>query len=204
MPRALNLPGCPTSGIRCRRTGCGRYVSVFSSSWSLSRCHRASLRTPRGSDRLYPRSRHCASPSPMPGTSSSVCKPCPPEWSLLAPVGLIQSASLLGQSLLGLPLNELVLVIGLAPLASCCYPTTFAGRLPQPTRLPLARSRGFHPALGTVRPSDYSHQLRFPLRLPAYGVAYCDAGGKSPGFKILFLPRLTFYLFSFLITSRIE
>ncbi len=35
-------------------------------------------------------------------------------------------------------------------------PTVFAGRLPQPTRLPPARSRGFRHASGTTRPSDSS------------------------------------------------
>ena len=47
------------------------------------------------------------------------------------------------------------------PYSSCLlfHSTTFAGRLPQPTRLPLARSRSFRLASGTIRPSDYSRSF---------------------------------------------
>src|SRR4051794_23978932 len=51
---------------------------------------------------------------------------------------------------------ELILTIALTHPASRLAPTTSAGRLPQPIRLPIARSRGFHPASGTIRPSDDS------------------------------------------------
>ena len=85
----------------------------------------------------------------------------------MSPVGLSQSASLLGRSRTGFSLMELILTIVLTHLVSCLAPTTFAGRLPQPTRLPIARSRGFHPASGTIRPSDDSPgiALHFTLRL---------------------------------------
>src|SRR5580693_8504524 len=73
------------------------------------------------------------------------------RWTFLSPVGLSQSASLLGRSRTGFSLMELILTIVLTHLVSCLAPTTFAGRLPQPTRLPIARSRGFHPASGTIR-----------------------------------------------------
>jgi hypothetical protein len=85
----------------------------------------------------------------------------------LHPARLSQSASLLGQSRTGFSLMELILTIVLTHLVSCLAPTTFAGRLPQPTRLPIARSRGFHPASGTTRPSDDSpgiaHHFAFRL-----------------------------------------
>ena len=85
----------------------------------------------------------------------------------MLPVGLSQSASLLGRSRTGFSLMELILTIVLTHPASCLAPTTFAGRLPQPTRLPIARSRGFRPASGTIQPSDYSPgmALHFALRL---------------------------------------
>src|SRR5262245_6016375 len=46
-------------------------------------------------------------------------------------------------------------------------PTTIAGRLPPPTRLPIARSRSFRPAYGTIRPSDDSPGIasHFAVRL---------------------------------------
>ena len=52
-------------------------------------------------------------------------------------------------------------------LVFCFAPTTSAGRLPQPIRLPIARSRGFHLASGTIRPSDDSPGVasHFALRL---------------------------------------
>ena len=53
-------------------------------------------------------------------------------------------------------------------------PTTSAGRLPQPTRLPIARSRGFHPASGTIRPSDDSPSVASHFAF-AYRVAYPGA-----------------------------
>ena len=78
------------------------------------------------------------------------------EWTFFAPVGFSQSASLLGRSLLGLSLMELLHAFALARLVFLPAPTTFVHRLPQPTRLPIARSRGFRPASGTIRPSDDS------------------------------------------------
>jgi len=69
---------------------------------------------------------------------------------------LSQSASLLGRSLLGLSLMELIHALALAPLVSLPAPTTFVHRLPRPTRPPITRSRGFHHAWGTTRWSDDS------------------------------------------------
>src|SRR5215471_12968784 len=51
---------------------------------------------------------------------------------------------------------ELIHSFALARLASSPAPTAFAHRLPQPTRLPIARSRGFNHAWGTTRWSDDS------------------------------------------------
>ena len=76
--------------------------------------------------------------------------------NFLSPVGFNQSDSLLGRSLLGLSLKELVRVIARAHLTSWLSPTTFASRFPQPTRLPIARSRSIHLASGTIRLSDDS------------------------------------------------
>jgi len=47
----------------------------------------------------------------------------------------------------------------LAHLAFLQAPTVFAGRLPQPTRLPHTRSRGFRRAWSTTRPSDSSTRV---------------------------------------------
>ena len=49
--------------------------------------------------------------------------------------------------------------------------TTFASRLPRPTRLPIARSRGFHHASGTIRPSDYLQSIALHFA-SAYRIAY--------------------------------
>src|SRR6516165_11113995 len=51
---------------------------------------------------------------------------------------------------------ELIHALALARLVSSPAPTTLVHRLPQPTRLPIARSRGFHHAWGTTRWSDDS------------------------------------------------
>ena len=96
------------------------------------------------------------------------------EWTFLSPVGFNQSDSLLGRSLLGLSLKELFRVIALAHLTSWLAPITFASRLPQPTRLPIARSRGFHRASGTIRLSDDSPGITSHFA-DAYRVAYPDA-----------------------------
>ena len=61
---------------------------------------------------------------------------------------------------------------------SRCIPTVFAGRLPQPTRLPLTRSRGFHHASGTTRPSDSSTSIPSHFAL-AYRVS-CRGATRGP------------------------
>ena len=61
---------------------------------------------------------------------------------------------------------------------SCPVPTVFAGRLPQPTRLPLARSRRFRHASGTTRPSDSSTSVPSHFAL-AYRVG-CRGATRGP------------------------
>jgi hypothetical protein len=51
---------------------------------------------------------------------------------------------------------ELIHALALTRLVSLPAPTTFAHRLPQPTRLPITRSRGFRHAWSTTRWSDDS------------------------------------------------
>jgi len=52
-----------------------------------------------------------------------------------------------------------------------------ANRLPQPTRLPVTRSQGFHPACGTIRLSDCSFGIASHFAV-AYRVAYPAATQK--------------------------
>src|SRR5215472_6284250 len=69
------------------------------------------------------------------------------EWTFLAPVGLIQAASLLGRGRTGFSLKELF-----RPPSSlliwfpfCSRPSSPAA-FPDPVLSPVARSRGFHHA----------------------------------------------------------
>src|SRR6516165_3309134 len=55
------------------------------------------------------------------------------EWTFFAPVGLIQSASLLGRECTGISLMELIHLPALTHLVSFLFPTVFAGCLPRPT-----------------------------------------------------------------------
>ncbi len=55
------------------------------------------------------------------------------EWTFLAPVGLIQSASLLGRGCTGISLMELFLLLALTHLAFSLFPTIFVDCLPRPT-----------------------------------------------------------------------
>src|ERR1700728_902315 len=55
------------------------------------------------------------------------------EWTFLAPVGLIQSTSLLGRECTGISLMELIHLPALAHLVFSLFPTAFAGCLPRPT-----------------------------------------------------------------------
>src|SRR5450631_2580070 len=55
------------------------------------------------------------------------------EWTFLAPVGLIQSASLLGRECTGISLMELIHLLAVTHLASSLFPTVFAGCLPRST-----------------------------------------------------------------------
>src|SRR5713101_7398119 len=55
------------------------------------------------------------------------------EWTFLAPVGLIQSTSLLGRECTGISLMELIHLPALAHLVFSFFPTAFAGCLPRPT-----------------------------------------------------------------------
>src|SRR6266571_468281 len=55
------------------------------------------------------------------------------EWTFFAPVGLIQSASLLSRECTGFSLMELFLLLAFTHLVSSLFPTIFAGCLPRPT-----------------------------------------------------------------------
>src|SRR5215469_14699132 len=55
------------------------------------------------------------------------------EWTFLAPVGLSQSASLLGRECTGISLIELILLPAPAHLVSSLFPTAFACLLFRPT-----------------------------------------------------------------------
>ena len=61
------------------------------------------------------------------------------EWTFCSPVGLSQSASLLGRSLLGLSHKELIRAIGLTHSRPAVSPTTLPTDFPSP---PGCRSRG--------------------------------------------------------------
>ena len=79
----------------------------------------------------------------------------------------------------GLSLKELVHAIVVTHLAFLPSPTISASRLPQPTRLPLARSHGFHHASGTTRLSDHSPSFASHFAF-AYRVTYPGAT-REPG-----------------------
>src|SRR5258708_39524057 len=77
------------------------------------------------------------------------------EWAFLAPVGLIQSTSLLGRERTGFSLKELF-----RPPSSLLIWFPFSSQLSSPAVLPrsipspVARSRSFRHASGTMQPSD--------------------------------------------------
>jgi hypothetical protein len=50
---------------------------------------------------------------------------------------------------------ELFLLLAFTHLASSLFLTVFAGCFPDPLWSPIARSRGFRRASGTIQPSDY-------------------------------------------------
>ena len=88
------------------------------------------------------------------------------EWPFLLPARLIQSASLLGPWRTGLSLKELFRTVTLTPLASLLAPADSTDRLPQPTQLPIPRSRGFHRTSGTIgRPTPRRASLPISLSL---------------------------------------
>ena len=99
-------------------------------------------------------------------------------WTSLAGVGLIQSSSFLGQLPSGFFTKGTYPRQHLYSLASLFAPNTLARRLPQPTALPLARSRRFHGASGTVRQSDDSPSIASHFAL-AYRVAYPVARNRT-------------------------
>src|SRR5215813_2896462 len=77
------------------------------------------------------------------------------EWTFLAPVGLIQSASLLGAGRTGVSLMELFHLPAPCSSGFLSFPTVLAGCLPRPHPPPVARSHGFRRASGTTQPSVY-------------------------------------------------
>jgi len=62
------------------------------------------------------------------------------EWTIFAPIGLIQSASLPGRDCTGISLVELICLPALAHLVSSLLPIIFVCCLPQPNPLPIYRS----------------------------------------------------------------
>ena len=143
-PRGLNSPASAVSGRR-RRPSKGSPPSAAQTVRAVFP-HTAFTRLPGGRE--------------MEGVN---------EWTFCSPVGLSQSASLLGRSLLGLSHKELIRAIGLTHSRPAVSPTTFADRLPQPTRLPLSRSNGFHRPSGTIRSSDSSHDIAFHFAVRLIG-----------------------------------
>ena len=187
MPNGRYFPGWPDLGISFCRTGCGRYVSVFNSACRRSR---RSCKPSSNSSRVSP----STPPAPLlRRTFSQASKRffglytlSTNEWTFLAHVGFTQSLSLLGREVPGFSLMELILPRVLAPLIFQLPPTTFAGRLPQPTRLP--RQQRGHAALAAL-PVLFDRPTPRPASLPtsrnAYRVACpsCHSGNRarSPG-----------------------
>ena len=97
------------------------------------------------------------------------------EWTFCSPVGLSQSASLLGRSLLGLSHKELIRAIGLTHSRPAVSPTTLPTDFPSP---PGCRSRGRtaftarQVLFGSVR---LLARHRLPLRRQTYRSAYLGA-----------------------------
>jgi hypothetical protein len=87
------------------------------------------------------------------------------EWTFFAPVGLIQSASLLGRRCSGLSLMELFLLLALNSLASSLFPTAFADRLPRPMPVADCSVTRFWPRFRYLAVVRLLAQHRSPLRL---------------------------------------
>src|ERR1700681_2935147 len=77
------------------------------------------------------------------------------EWTFFAPVGLIQSASLLGRKCTGISLMELIHLSAFTHCLSLSSQPPSPTAFPDPLRSPVARSRGFHHASGNTQSSVY-------------------------------------------------
>ena len=88
------------------------------------------------------------------------------EWTFLAPVGLIQSTSLLGRECTGISRMELIHLPALAHLVFSRFPTAFAGCLPRPTSAAVSGHAAFT-ALEVLhsRPSTDRASLAISLSL---------------------------------------
>src|SRR5664279_4136386 len=170
MPSLRYSPGLPVFGMSLSFTGRGRYWSVRSSShiWSrcaLSRspnCSTLSPSTPPPPRLAFTRSQAISRFFRLYTLSISEC-------TFLSPVGLIQSASLLGRGCTGLSLMELFLVLALAHLAFCLVPTIFLGRLPRPTRTADHPVAWLSPRFEYYPPVRPLAACRFPFRLRLWG-----------------------------------
>jgi hypothetical protein len=79
------------------------------------------------------------------------------EWTVLAPVRLIRSTSLLGHGRTGFSLKELFRPSHiLTHLVSFLFLTVFAGCLPRPTSVAGCPVTRLSPRfIGTIQPADY-------------------------------------------------
>jgi hypothetical protein len=77
------------------------------------------------------------------------------EWTFFAPVGLIQSDSLLGRKCTGISLKELIHLSVLTHCRPLSSQPPSPAAFPDPLPSPVTRSHGFHHASGTFQPSDY-------------------------------------------------
>src|ERR1019366_5237071 len=82
------------------------------------------------------------------------------EWTFLAPVGLIQSASLLGRECTGISLMELIHLPALAHLVFSLFPTAFGYGAPHPS------ARGTSTLLNNALLSAHYGPLRLPTGPP--------------------------------------
>src|SRR5712691_13453923 len=86
------------------------------------------------------------------------------EWTFLAPVGLIQSASLLGRGCKGISLMELFLLLALTHLAFSLFPTIFVDCLPRPTSVADCSVTRFSSCLWYYTVVRLLTERRSPLR----------------------------------------
>src|SRR5262245_10175265 len=126
------------------------------------------LRTPPEFDHRFLRLRSWPLPVPKPAADSSACIPCRlMNEPFLAPVGLIQSASLLGRRCTGLSLKGNCSSSPPYSLTSWFFFTQLSSSAAFPDAFspPIARSRRFPIASGTTQQSDDWQSFASPFRL---------------------------------------